>query len=108
MTRAHAGIDDDDDGVADGTTDVGADITDVDGVGIGTDGVDADTGAVAIAGRLGGVGAGVGIVAGLPVAMPVVKNEKVDKGWIVKSTHSPSLWRQEPRRPRGLRRAYDS
>ena len=76
ITRAHAGIDDDD-GVADGTTDMGADITDVNDVGVGTDGVDADTGAVAIAGTpVGGVGAGVGIVAGIPVAMPVVKNEK--------------------------------
>ena len=90
MTTAHAGIDDDV-GVADGATDMGADIANVDGAGVGADGVDADTSAVAIAGTLGGVGAGVGIVAALPVAMPVVKNEKVDKGWIVKSTYSPSL-----------------
>ena len=76
IVTTHAGISDDDVGVADGTTDMGAGITDVDGAGAGTDGVDADTGAVAIAGTLGGVGAGVGIVAGLPVTMPVVKNSR--------------------------------
>lgn len=86
VATAHVGIDDDV-GRADGADDIDADgaSAGANGASVGADGIDTDEDG-AVAGTL--ASAGPETIAGPPVAMPAVKNERVDNGWVVKSTHS--------------------